>query len=62
VKFDIPISMLKGVAYATYLKEDTEVAGAVQDKPKEVKMNIAQAHKRFGHIWEKMPQGRQPKH
>jgi hypothetical protein len=52
VKFDILISTPKGVAYAMYLKEDTEVAGAVQDKPKEVKINIAQAHKRFGHMGE----------
>jgi hypothetical protein len=52
VKFDILILMPKGVVYALYLKEDTEVAGAVQDKPKEVKMNIAQAHRHFGHMGE----------
>jgi hypothetical protein len=52
VRFDIFILMPKGVAYAMYLKEDTEVAGALQDKPKKVKMNIAQAHKQFGHMGE----------
>jgi hypothetical protein len=45
IKFDIEISMPKGVLYAMYLEREHEVGSVAKD----VKMTIKQAHDKLGH-------------
>jgi hypothetical protein len=58
--FDIVIPTAKGAIYAMYFKRGVEVANmvtntndqVVEARPKQLKMNIQQAHSRFGHAHE----------